>query len=92
MRFDGWSEQDSQPLLDYLYRLAARPEFQIRFNWKPGSIAFWDNWQVWHYAVNDYHGKRRMMHRLAIKGTPFLPAREPFEVPVPFRERVRAAA
>jgi taurine dioxygenase len=92
MRFDGWSEQDSQPLLDYLYRLAARPEFQIRFHWKPGSIAFWDNWQVWHYAVNDYHGKRRMMHRLAIKGTPFLPAREPFEVPVPFRERVRAAA
>ena len=91
-RFDGWSEADSQPLLDYLYRLAARPESQVRFTWKPGSIAFWDNWQVWHYAVNDYHGKRRMMHRLAIKGTPFLPARDPFEVPATFRERVTVAA
>lgn len=92
MRFAGWSEQDSQPLLDYLYKFAARPEFQVRFTWKPGSIAFWDNWQVWHYAVNDYHGKRRAMHRLAIKGTPFLKGRDPFVVPEPFRERVPAAA
>jgi taurine dioxygenase len=82
MRFEGWSAEDSQPLLSYLYRLAERPEFQVRFTWQAGSIAFWDNWQVWHYAANDYHGKRRSMHRLAIKGTGFLRGSDPFDAPV----------
>jgi taurine dioxygenase len=91
-RFDGWSEADSLPLLNYLYRLAEKPEFQVRFNWRPGSIAFWDNWQVWHYAVNDYHGKRRMMHRLAIKGTPFLAGRDPFEPPALYADLAASAA
>ena len=56
VRFDGWTEEESRPLLEYLYRHAARPEFTYRFHWQPGSIAFWDNRSTWHYAVNDYQG------------------------------------
>jgi taurine dioxygenase len=73
-RFEGWTERDSEALLNYLYIHGQRPEFQCRFHWEPGCIAFWDNIQVWHYAANDYHGQRRVMHRLAIKGSPLLAA------------------
>ena len=66
VKFDGWTEEESRPLLDYLFRHAQRPEFQYRFTWKPGSIAFWDNRQCWHYAMNDYIGHRREMHRMAL--------------------------
>lgn len=66
VRFDGWSREESLPLLDMLYRHAERPEFQCRFRWREGSIAFWDNRQTWHYAANDYHGHRRVMHRLVV--------------------------
>jgi taurine dioxygenase len=72
--FEGWSERDSEALLSYLFIHGQRPEFQCRFRWEPGSIAFWDNIQVWHYAANDYHGQRRVMHRIAIKGTPLIAA------------------
>ncbi|MCC2104853.1 MAG: TauD/TfdA family dioxygenase [Hyphomicrobiales bacterium] len=67
---EGWSAQESAPLLNYLYQHAARPEFQYRFQWQEGSIAFWDNRSTWHYAVNDYHGERRLMHRITIAGGP----------------------
>jgi taurine dioxygenase len=42
--------------------------FHTRFEWKPGSIAFWDNRATWHYALNDYHGHERLMHRITIAG------------------------
>jgi taurine dioxygenase len=71
VRFEGWTEKESQPLLDYLFLHAARPEFTYRFQWREGSIAFWDNRSVWHYALNDYHGSRRLMHRISVKGTGF---------------------
>ena len=70
VRFDGWTEEESKPLLDYLYRHAARPELTCRFRWQPGSIAFWDNRSTWHYAVNDYQGERRLMHRITLQGVP----------------------
>jgi len=70
IHFEGWSEDESKPLLDMLYRHAIRPEFTYRFRWSPGSIAFWDNRATWHYAVNDYHGARRLMHRITIEGGP----------------------
>ena len=67
--FDGWSDEDSKPLLNYLYSHATKPEFTCRFKWEEGSIAFWDNRSTWHLAVNDYHGQRRLMHRITINGT-----------------------
>jgi taurine dioxygenase len=69
--FEGWTEKESEPLLRFLFQHAARPEFTYRFQWQEGSIAFWDNRSVWHYALNDYHGARRLMHRISIKGTGF---------------------
>ena len=66
--FEGWSAEDSKPLLEHLYRHAVRPEFTCRFHWAPGSLAFWDNRATWHLAVNDYHGERRLMHRITVAG------------------------
>ena len=70
LRFDGWTEEESRPLLDYLYRHATRPEFTCRFHWHEGSLALWDNRSTWHFAVNDYHGERRLLHRITIQGSP----------------------
>jgi taurine dioxygenase len=67
-RFQDMTEAESAPLLDYLYDHAVRPEFTCRFRWEKGSIAFWDNRCVQHNAINDYHGQRRIMHRVTIEG------------------------
>jgi taurine dioxygenase len=67
-RFQDMTEEESAPLLHYLYGHAVRPEFTCRFRWEKGSIAFWDNRCVQHNAINDYHGQRRVMHRVTIEG------------------------
>ncbi len=69
VRFDGWSDEESQSLLPFLFRHVQRPEFQCRFHWEEGSMAFWDDRQTLHYAVNDYFGSRRLMYRLMVAGT-----------------------
>jgi len=69
-RFRDWTEQESAPLLDYLFMHQVKPEFTCRFQWKPGSLAFWDNRCAQHYPVNDYHGFRRVMHRVTLEGDP----------------------
>ncbi len=71
VRFEGWTIAQSEPLLRVLFDHARRPEFQCRFHWEDGSIAFWDNRQCWHYAVNDYPGGVRAHHRMMVEG-PFL--------------------
>jgi taurine dioxygenase len=68
VRFKDMTEEESAPLLDFLCRHAVRPEFTCRFRWHKHSIAFWDNRCVQHNAVNDYHGERRLMHRVTIEG------------------------
>jgi alpha-ketoglutarate-dependent taurine dioxygenase len=68
--FEGWTQEESCPLLDYLYRHATRPEFTCRFHWREGSLALWDNRSTWHFALNDYHGERRLLHRITIQGVP----------------------
>jgi taurine dioxygenase len=68
IRFADMTESESAPLLHYLYDHAVRPEFTCRFRWEKGSIAFWDNRCVQHNAINDYHGQRRVMHRVTIEG------------------------
>ena len=70
VRFDGWSEEDSRPLLEYLYGHASQPAFTCRFSWEAGSVAFWDNRACWHRALNDYPGERRLMHRITVEGVP----------------------
>ena len=69
VRFNGWTEEESRPLLDYLYEHASKPEFTCRVEWRKGSLGLWDNRATWHLALNDYPGHRRLMHRVTIEGT-----------------------
>ena len=68
VRFAGWTEEESAPLLNFLYQHQTRPEFTCRFGWQPGSLALWDNRCAQHNPVNDYHGYRRVMLRITLAG------------------------
>ena len=65
-RFRGMSEAESKPILEYLFQHQIRPEFTCRFVWQLGSITFWDNRCTQHNPVNDYHGYKRVMHRITL--------------------------
>jgi len=67
-RILGIAKAESDVLLPYLLQHVQRPDFQVRFRWAPGSVAFWDNRVTQHYAVPDYSGHRRIMHRVTITG------------------------
>jgi len=69
VRFDGWTEQESKPLLQFLFEQGSSPENICRFDWEVDSVVFWDNRTVWHYAINDYQGKRRVLHRVSVSGS-----------------------
>jgi taurine dioxygenase len=68
VRFRGMTEQESAPLLEYLFHHQVKAEFTCRFRWEPGSLAFWDNRCTQHNPINDYHGHRRVMHRITLAG------------------------
>ena len=68
VRIAGYTEDASSALLARLYAHAMNPAHAHRFKWQPGSVAFWDNRATWHWAMNDYHGERRLMHRITIEG------------------------
>jgi taurine dioxygenase len=68
VHFEGMTEEESAPLLQYLCRHQVRPEFTCRFRWRPGSLAFWDNRCAQHNAINDYQGHRRLLHRITLAG------------------------
>jgi taurine dioxygenase len=65
---EGWTEKESLPLLRFLWEHQTRPEFTCRFRWDVGSLAFWDNRSAMHNPINDYHGYRRVMHRVTLAG------------------------
>jgi taurine dioxygenase len=67
-RFEEMTEAESEPLLAWLFAHQVRPEFTCRFQWRPGSLALWDNRASLHYPLNDYHGHRRVMHRVSLAG------------------------
>ena len=75
VKFEGWSKEESQPLLDYLYSHAYKNEFTCRFKWTQGSLAIWDNRATQHCALNDYDGEQRLMHRITISGGCLEPSR-----------------
>ena len=68
LHFEGWTAEESAPLLEFLYRHIGRPEHSYRLKWEPDTMAFWDNRATWHWAVNDYQGERRIMHRITLEG------------------------
>jgi len=65
---DGLHPEESQCLLDFLFQHQIKAEFQCRLNWQIGDLAIWDNRSVLHYPLNDYHGYRRLLHRITLKG------------------------
>lgn len=64
----GMDPEASEQLLQYLFRQLQAPEYQVRFHWTPGAVAFWDNRAVQHYAVSDYFPAERVTERVAIAG------------------------
>ena len=68
LQFAGFTREESLPLLTYLYQLVMCPEFCLRLGWQADTLAMWDNRCTQHYALNDYHGYRRVMHRIIVEG------------------------
>ena len=66
----GMAADESNALLTALFAHALNKRFVHRFQWRPGSMAIWDNRCTWHHAVNDYHGHYRLMHRITLDGVP----------------------
>jgi len=66
-RIKGLEPEESRALLALLFDQVKRPELQVRWSWRPHSIAFWDNRATQHYAVPDYAGQRHM-ERVTIVG------------------------
>jgi taurine dioxygenase len=64
----GMTNEESAPILSFLRQHAVRPEFTCRFRWEPGSFAIWDDRCTQHFAINDYNGQRRVMHRITVRG------------------------
>jgi taurine dioxygenase len=67
-QFDGMTEEESQPLIDFFMKHSIRPEFTCRVRWETGTLTFWDNRCTQHFAVNDYPAETRIMHRITVRG------------------------
>ena len=66
--FKGMTIDESTALLDYLFQHQIKPELTCRIKWKVGTLTFWDNRCTQHNPLNDYHGYRRELHRVTLKG------------------------
>lgn len=67
-RIVGFSPKESDAVLRFLFEHVAKPEFTVRWRWKAGDVAFWDNRCTQHYALADYLPHRRVMHRATVLG------------------------
>lgn len=67
-RFDGMTDEESAPLLAFLMEHTHRPEFTFRVRWRVGTLTLWDNRCCQHFAINDYDGHRRRVHKITICG------------------------
>ncbi|MBT3938984.1 MAG: taurine dioxygenase [Pelagibacterales bacterium] len=66
--FVGMTVEESTPILEFLFKHQIKSEFTCRFKWKKGSVSIWDNRCSIHNPINDYHGSRRLMHRIIFQG------------------------
>lgn len=67
-RIVGFTDRESAAILEFLFDHISRPEFTVRWQWKPDDLVLWDNRSTQHYAVNDYLPHRRIMHRATVLG------------------------
>jgi alpha-ketoglutarate-dependent taurine dioxygenase len=67
-RFDGMTDEESDPIIKYLMEHTHRPEFTCRMRWDVGTLVFWDNRCCQHCAINDYNGQRRRVQKITISG------------------------
>jgi len=65
---EGLTDAESASLLNFLFQHQVKPEFTCRWAWEPAALAFWDNRCAQHNPINDYHGHRRVLHRITLKG------------------------
>lgn len=66
--FDGMTDDESQPLMDFFMKQSIRPEHTCRVRWETGTLTFWDNRCTQHFAINDYPAETRIMHRITVCG------------------------
>ncbi|MNN50571.1 Alpha-ketoglutarate-dependent taurine dioxygenase [compost metagenome] len=65
---EGWTLEESRPLLDYLYEHSTTPDNIYRHMWQPGDVVMWDNRCTMHYAVHDYGTQERVLNRVTLHG------------------------
>jgi len=65
---EGLSSKESDTLLRFLFEHMAQPEFQVRWRWETGNVAFWDNRWAQHCALADYYPHRRVVRRATVAG------------------------
>jgi len=65
---EGLTDAESASLLSFLFEHQVKPEFTCRWAWEPNCLAFWDNRCTQHNPVNDYHGFKRVLHRITLEG------------------------
>lgn len=65
---EGLTDSESASLLNFLFQHQVKPEFTCRWAWAPNDLTFWDNRCAQHNPINDYHGYRRILHRITLKG------------------------
>lgn len=72
VRIEGWTEAESRPLLDFLYRWSSRREITCRHRWSMGDFVVWDNRNVLHCVIPDATGDR-LLHKVTVAGSAPLP-------------------
>ncbi len=65
---EGLTDKESASLLSFLFEHQVKPEFTCRWVWESDALAFWDNRCAQHNPINDYHGFRRVLHRITLQG------------------------
>jgi len=65
---DGLTANESDHILEMIFSECRKPEYHARVSWSAGDVTMWDNRATWHKAINDYHGYRRLMHRVTVEG------------------------
>ena len=65
---EGMPEDESAAILNFLYVHCMNPNYQVRFRWRPNSVAFWDNRCTWHQAIWDYFPDTRSGFRVTVAG------------------------